>query len=153
MRICNIRLSLQGREPFPEEPENDAISHVKQWATELAIKNPQIIGWDFPVVSQEQINVFHMHGYAAALILPTGDEVTQTGAEIIKQPKQRYVAITIKEPFKKPFYIIANACKTLLAYINVNGIEENKEENLLQCFEKEYVEDGVDYMDVYILIK
>ena len=49
------------------EPEDDAINHVKIWAQRLKIDNPRIIGWDFPAVSQEQINVYSMHGYAAAL--------------------------------------------------------------------------------------
>ena len=52
-----------------KEPEEDAIRHVEQWAKDLGIEKPQIIGWDFPFVSQEQMNVHNMHGYAAALIL------------------------------------------------------------------------------------
>ena len=52
------------------EPEEDAIHHMERWAEALKISNPQIIGWDFPILSQEQINVFNMHGYATALILP-----------------------------------------------------------------------------------
>lgn len=43
------------------EPEDDALDHVKKWAKMLKIQNPEIIGWDFPVLSQEQINVFNMH--------------------------------------------------------------------------------------------
>lgn len=52
-------------------PESDAINHVKEWAVRRKVEQPQIIGWDFPILSQEQINVFHMHGYAAAWILPS----------------------------------------------------------------------------------
>ena len=51
------------------EPEDDALDHVKKWAKMLKIQNPEIIGWDFPVLSQEQINVFNMHGYVAALMI------------------------------------------------------------------------------------
>lgn len=47
------------------EPEEDAITHVEGWAKHLKIENPHIIGWDFPKVSQEQRNVFHMRGYGA----------------------------------------------------------------------------------------
>ena len=36
------------------------------------IEVPRVIGWDFPNLSQEQINVFNMHGYTAALIMPDG---------------------------------------------------------------------------------
>ena len=55
------------------DPEDDAISHIKKLANELHIDNPKLIGWDFPHLSQEQINVYHMHGYTAALVLP--DEI------------------------------------------------------------------------------
>lgn len=30
------------------EPEEDAIRHVKQWATLLGITESRVIGWDFP---------------------------------------------------------------------------------------------------------
>lgn len=33
------------------EPEDDAIGHLRQWAGELGIQGPEIIGWDFPVCS------------------------------------------------------------------------------------------------------
>ena len=52
------------------EPEDDAINRMVQLAKELNIENPKIIGWDFPYLSQEQINVYHMHGYTSALVLP-----------------------------------------------------------------------------------
>lgn len=29
--------------------------------------------WDFPFVSQEQINIYNMHGYCAALVLGDDD--------------------------------------------------------------------------------
>lgn len=72
------------------EPEDDAINHVKQWAEDLKIQKPEIIGWDLPIVSQEQINVFNMHGYEAALILndetPIDDKM-----DVISQEKQKYI--------------------------------------------------------------
>jgi transcriptional regulator with XRE-family HTH domain len=65
------------------EPENDAINHVKEWAVSSGIKDPKIIGWDFPLLSQEQINVYHMHGYAAACIIP--EDLHTTCSEAIVQ--------------------------------------------------------------------
>lgn len=135
------------------EPEGDAINHVKQWAMHYGVEQPQIIGWDFPVVSQEQINIFHMHGYAAAWIIPPDITLCDKETEIIKQENQKYAVITIKEPSKAPFYLIPNAYKTLLAYMKVNGLEEKKGNEIIQCFEKEYVNEDKDYMDVYIAIK
>lgn len=71
------------------EPEDDAMNHVRGWAELFDIKEPQIIGWDFPVVLQEQINIHDMHGYAAALILPK--EVTalkDSQVEVVHQKTQ-----------------------------------------------------------------
>lgn len=136
------------------EPETDAINHVREWAKSLNISNPQIIGWDFPVLSQEQINVYNMHGYAAALILEEGAKPQLSeNAEVIHQKRQRYAAITIKDPFAAPFYIIPNAYKTLIAYIDANGISHNDSKDIICCFEREYEVDGVGCMDVYIAIE
>lgn len=135
------------------EPEDDAMTHVKGWADQLNILQPQIIGWDFPVVSQEQINVYNMHGYTAALILPDVVIPTDFTAEVCNQERQKYIAITIKQPFTAPFRLIPNAYKTLLTYMKTNGIRGRYEKGMIDCFEKEYVTDGIDYMDVYIAIE
>lgn len=44
-------------------PERDAIDRVFSIARSYGVEKPRIIGWDFPKLSQEQINVFNMHGY------------------------------------------------------------------------------------------
>ncbi len=133
------------------EPEADAIEHMKRTAAGLGIKNPQIIGWDFPHLSQEQINVYNMHGYAAALILPE-DVTPSKGMNVFSHPRQQYGVITIREPFSAPFTTIPNAYKMLLTYIKTNGLCSKKEKDAIECFEKEYTVDGIDYMDVYIAL-
>lgn len=133
-------------------PEDDAIDHIRKWAADNGIMNPQIIGWDFPFVSQQQINIFHMHGYAAACILPDGFVSKQNDVEIAAQEKAAYAVITITRPFRDPFVLIPNAYKTIHSYLKVNGIKQNKNENILACFEKVYQKDGVDYMDIFISI-
>lgn len=135
------------------EPEEDAITHMREWAARSNINEPQIIGWDFPFVTQEQINVFHMHGYAAACILPPDIELQDENAEIITQHKQKYAAITIKGYMDSPFNVIPNAYKTLMTFMSVNGLKHNDEKDILSCYEKEYTTDGTDYMDIYIAIK
>ena len=135
------------------EPEEDAIRHVKEWAGQLGMDAPQIIGWDFPVVSQEQINVYHMHGYAAALVLKDEILVKDPNAEVIRQERQKYIVITIKQPFLAPFRLIPNAYKILLTYMQTNGIQEKQDKAVIPCFEREYVAEGIDYMDVYIAVE
>ena len=123
-------------------PEEDAIGRVLSIARENGVEHPKVIGWDFPYVSQEQINVYRMHGYVAAWILPEG--VTPEGAEILEQKAHKYAAIHIPEPFKNPFAVIPNAYKTLTEYMRVNGLERT-DKDVIPCFET----DG-DAMDVYI---
>lgn len=105
------------------------------------------------MVSQEQTNVHHMHGYAAALIL--GEEVSEEGlpAEVRKQDKQRYIAITITAPQTAPFELIPNAYKVLLAYMKTNGYRGKWDGHIIDCFEKEYDLEGVWHMDVYIAVE
>lgn len=136
------------------EPEEDAIAHVESWAKHLKIKNPYIIGWDFPKVSQEQINVFHMRGYKAALILEGEQDIGDIDTEIVRQNRQKYITITLEEVPGEEFTIIPNAYKALLTYMAINGIKEKHDPTIISCYEHEYYDDkGVKFMDVYIAIE
>ena len=133
------------------EPESDALAHVRKWAAEWNLPDAQIIGWDFPLLSQEQINVYNMHGYAAVLLLPEDCEIPNQ--KVFTQPRQKYIAITIRNPHLASFRLIPNAYKTLDAYLKINGLTHNRCKGVLDCFEKEYDQVGVHYMDVYISIE
>ncbi|HKM34520.1 MAG TPA: helix-turn-helix domain-containing protein [Lachnospiraceae bacterium] len=135
------------------DPENDAITHVTQLANELKITNPDIIGWDFPFISQEQINVFHMHGYTAALILDEETLQNHTEMEVINQKTQKYITLTIKQPFRAPFQLIPNAFKVLQTHMLVNGLKQKQDKNVINNFEKTYELDGVEYMDIFIAVE
>lgn len=157
-RYINIRLEKVSQFRFiryaviSAEPEDDAVNHIMDWAASFGIDSPQIIGWDFPFVSQEQINVYHMHGYTAACILPEDYASACNKMEVIMQPEWQYAAITIKEPFEAPFALIPNAYKTLMRYMEVNNLRHKQSKEILPCFEKVYEKDMVTYMDVYIAI-
>ena len=124
------------------DPERDAINRIFSIAKDCGVNNPRAIGWDFPNVSQQQINVFNMHGYEAAWILPDG--VTPPDLEIYEQAAHRYAAIHIEIPFENPFETIPNGYKTLIEYMHVNGLEHT-EKNVIPCFETEG-----ESMDIYI---
>ena len=94
---------------------------------------------------QEQINVFNMHGYEAAWILPDG--IIPPDMEIYEQADHRYAAVHIGAPFGNPFVTIPNAYKTLMEYMRVNALEHT-EKDVIPCFET----DG-DSMDIYIACK
>ena len=127
------------------EPESDAISRMYRIAKENNIDNPRVIGWDFPNLSQEQVNVFNMHGYTAALILPVN--ITPAGHEIKEQSAHKYVAIHIDRPFDNPFVTIPGAYHTLNDFMRTNGLQQPGDE-VIPCFET----DG-ENMDVYIACK
>ena len=124
------------------QPESDAMDRVHKYAKENGIENPRVIGWDFPRLSMEQINVFKMHGYTAAWILPDG--LDPEGPEVKEQPAHRYAAIHIEHPFDNPFVTIPGAYHTLGDYMRTNGLVP-AEDGVIPCFET----DG-ESMDVYM---
>lgn len=129
-------------------PEEDAINKINMLADKLNIVNPKIIGWDFPFVSNEQINVYHMHGYTAALVLPADIKVEDKQLVIEKREAQHYVTIIIENPMSNPFHLISDAFKSLFQYININSyVYDNF------SFEHEYEEKDIKYMKIYIAIK
>ena len=127
------------------DPESDAIERVYRYAKDRGIENPRVIGWDFPRLSVEQINVFRMHGYTAAWILP--EDLNPDGLEVREQAAHRYAAIHIERPFDKPFSTIPGAYHTLGDYMRTNGLV-HVENEVIPCFET----DG-DSMDVYMACK
>ena len=76
------------------EPESDAIDKVYKYAKENGDEKPKVIEWDFQNLSVEQINVFSMHGYTAAWIVPEG--IKSEGLEIKEQKEHKYVAFLEK---------------------------------------------------------
>ena len=137
-------------------PEDDSILAMKQWAqksglADLPNRKVELIGWDFPFLSQEQINVFNMHGYVSACIVPADFKPACEGAELVWQEAGKYAVVTITEPFSAAFELIPNAYKLLLRYLREHSLSlrpENTRETA--CFEKVYVKNGVEYMDVYV---
>ncbi len=138
-----------------EDPEGDAVGHIRNWAAGHGVPDPEIIGWDFPHVSQEQINVFHMHGYAGACVLPEGFDEKGCGMEVLRQPEQSCAAITITEPFRAPFTLIPNAYKALMSFMQVNGCRHkcDKDGSLVACYEKVYRRGEAEFMDVYTAVE
>ena len=135
-------------------PEEDAIAHVNNWARRLKIEKPFIIGWDFPHVSQEQRNVFHMRGYEAALIVEDEMDIGDIDAQAIRQCEQRYITITLKKIAGEEFTRIPNAYKALFTHMAINGIKGRRDPSIISCFEHEYSDDeGTELMDIYVAIE
>ena len=126
-------------------PEGDAIDRVYKFAEANGDEDPKVIGWDFPRLSVEQINVYNMHGYTAAWIVPEG--ITPEGLEVKEQKAHKYAAIHIDRPFDDPFVTIPGAYGTLNDYMRTNGLI-HVENEAIPCFETV----GED-MDVYIACK
>ena len=150
-KYTNLRIEMVPEFRYVEhtvvstDPEGDAIDRVYKYAKENGDENPKVIGWDFQKLSIEQINVYNMHGYTAAWILPEG--ITPKELEIKEQTEHKYVAIHIDRPFDNPFVTIPGAYHTLNDYMRTNGLVYVENE-VIPCFET----DGAS-MDVYIACK
>ena len=127
------------------EPESDALDRVYKYAKDHGDEHPKVIGWDFPRLSVEQINVFRMHGYTAAWILPEG--MNPEGLDLKEQAAHRYAAIHIEQPFDNPFSTIPGAYHTLGDYMRTNGLV-HVEDEVIPCFET-----AGESMDVYLACK
>lgn len=124
------------------DPEGDALDRIAAIARKCGVENPRVIGWDFPCLTPEQINVLHMHGYEAAWMLPDG--ITPEGCEIHEQAAHRYAAVHIERPFENPFVTIPGAYRALMEYMRLNGLQHT-EKDVIPCFET-----AGETMDVYI---
>lgn len=150
-KYTNLRIEMVPEFRYVEhtvvstDPEGDAIDRVYKYAKENGDENPKVIGWDFQKLSIEKINVYNMHGYTAAWILPEG--ITPKELEIKEQTEHKYVAIHIDRPFDNPFVTIPGAYHTLNDYMRTNGLVYVENE-VIPCFET----DG-ESMDVYIACK
>lgn len=139
-------------------PEDDSILLMRDWAkrsglTALPNHKLEMIGWDFQFLSEEQINVFSMRGYVSACIIPDDFTPDCEGAELVWQETGKYAVITITEPMSAAFELIPNAYKALMRYIKDNKLDMKPQtQQEAACFEKIYIKDSVEYMDVYIAL-
>ena len=131
-------------------PEDDANGYIRNWMARNGLQDCKMIGWDFPFVSVEQKNRFNLRGYVAACILPDGFEAKCPGVEIAIQEKATYAAITVRDPFVQPFERISGGYKRIMKYLDAKGFKEICRENVLQCFESVYEQDGETRMDIFI---
>lgn len=136
-------------------PEDDVNAYMDSWAQKSGLMDlpghpPKRIGWDFPYVSSEQKNRFHLRGYAAAYLLPEGFEPGCPGVQVVTQDSADYAVMTIRDPFSAAFDRIPRAYQLILEYLNCNGFKKNAHKGVLPCFEYVYEKEGTVYMDVFI---
>lgn len=135
-------------------PEDNVTTYMMRWANEshllTAFPDAQLIGWDFPFVSQELQNRFGMRGYVAAYVIPDGFVTNQPGVEYAENDEADYAVITITDPFSQPFEKIPNGYKYIMEYLHANNFKKKQQENVISCFEHEYKKNGVTYMDIYV---
>ncbi len=134
------------------EPEDDALEHMRRWAASQGIAQPDLIGWDFAHVSQEQESVFGMHGYTAAVVLPEGFTPKENSLQVRTQPAGAYAAITIRDPMRAPFTLIPGAYKALMDWMRLQGLRGAEAPDDIGCFERVYTRGGVEFMDILIAL-
>ena len=50
----------------------------------------------------------------------------------------------------EPFRLIPNAYKALMTHMQMNGMKQKQNKSIIECFEKEYIKNGIGYMDIYV---
>jgi hypothetical protein len=138
-------------------PENNVIAYMDNWAKNsglLDIENfiPRKWGWDFPFVSKEQREKFGLRGYVYCYTLPEDFEPKCCGAEIAYIEEDEYAVIRITEPFKDPFDTIPKGWQKLLSFVQSSEYKTTTWENRI-AFEEVIVENGVEYMDLFLPVK
>jgi transcriptional regulator with XRE-family HTH domain len=135
-------------------PEDDVQSYMRKWGEKSGLltfdSKAKMIGWDFPFVSQEQQTRFGLHGYVAAYVIPEGFETNYTGVEFAQNLEAEYAVITVTEPFVQPFERIPTGYKHIMEFLQANNFKHKQCDDILGCFEHEYEENGVCYMDIYV---
>lgn len=136
------------------DPEADVQNYMKKWGKESGLlaahPDAKLIGWDFPFVSQEQQMRFGMHGYVAAYIIPEDFSTDCQGVEYAENAEADYAVITVTEPFVQPFERIPTGYKHIMEYLQANKFTDKRSDDILGCFEHEYVKNGITYMDIYV---
>ncbi len=112
--------------------------------------NAELIGWDFPYVSQELQARFGLYGYVAAYVLPEGFQTNCQGVEYAQNKEAEYAVITITEPGIRPFERIPTGYKYIMEFLQANNFKNKICDDIICCFEHEYEKDGVNYMDIYV---
>lgn len=135
-------------------PEDDVQSYMRKWGEKSGLfafdSKAKMIGWDFPFVSQEQQTRFGLHGYVAAYVIPEGFETNCPGVEFAQNLEAEYAVITVTEPFVQPFERIPTGYKHIMEFLQANNFKDKQCDDILGCFEHEYEENGVYYMDIYV---
>ena len=135
-------------------PEDDVQSYMRKWGEKSGLlafdSKAKMIGWDFPFVSQEQQTRFGLHGYVAAYVIPEGFETNYPGVEFAQNLEAEYAVITVTEPSVQPFERIPTGYKHIMEFLQANNFKHKQCDDILGCFEHEYEENGVCYMDIYV---
>lgn len=135
-------------------PENDVMEYMERWAKRSGLLDypgytPRQIGWDFPVVTEEQGKKYGLRGYVSAYIIPEQFEPSCPGAELVYQDTDHYAKITITDPFSDPFSKITGAYGEIYRFADERHIIPKCYDNRI-CMEEVFVKDGITYMDVYV---
>ena len=131
-------------------PQDDTQSHIKTLTKELGLDPDAIstIGWSFPYLSQEQKQRFGLKGYVSALIIPENAEIDLPAEEILFQGAADYAVFTV--PCSDNSGIPADVFGQIMTFLNQNGIKKLHANNVISCFERRTVCNGIPSIDVYI---
>lgn len=136
-------------------PEEDAALCMENWAHRSGLlkspgEKPVSICWNFPYLSEEQKQRFHLRGFVLGYILPEGFEPGCSGPTIHRQEEADYAVITIREPFQEGRSRIAQGYHRIFEYLAASGLKKRAQSGVLPCFERIYERNGIVYADLHV---
>ncbi|WNS45820.1 helix-turn-helix domain-containing protein [Paenibacillus sp. MMS20-IR301] len=132
-----------------DNPEEDVMMYLDQWAETAGIRGNRNFGFDIPVTEEEQQRGLRGYEYWYAL-----NERIQTPEDITVKDVQscKYAVLRITEPFIDPFERIPLGWNKLVSWVNSKGYETSCEQERYWP-EEVLVIDGVTFMDLYFPIE
>ena len=110
--------------------------------------SPRIFGWDFPLVTQEQIEQFGLRGYVCCYTVPSDFEPACPGAQLAWIDADEYAVLRLKNPLEQAEKTVPAGWERLHRFIEEGSLRPRSLKERY-CFEEIVHEEGQVYMDLY----
>lgn len=145
------KLYALARRVISKNPEDDVIKLQTEYKLENKLNVLHEVGFDIPVTEDEQAQGIRGYEYWLCVDKKVFDNIESDVPKKIEAPKSKYLMLSIKDPFSKPFERIPNGWKKLVSEMQ-DKYEVNQEVGIWG-FEEVVNSLHETKMNIYIPIK